>query len=133
MDVTPRSGPGTHLNAASSPRLRPAAKPAESETITTDLDHVSLDDVDLGHVDRLVAEGVFSNRSDSIRPAIRNAIERHAEVTRQSLARRSVAPGLCRADDVTPELARAAIASLAVSGCLQASPAVRRALADRLR
>jgi len=34
---------------------------------------------------------------------------------------------------VTPELARAAIASVAVLGTLQASPAVKAALADRAR
>lgn len=133
---------------------RPAARQPESEKITINLGHV-----DLGHVDLLVAEGVFSNRSDFIRTAIRNQIERHADVTRQSMARRSVELGLRHidrasleaaraegrmldirvlglatiADDVTPDLARAAIASLDVLGSLQASPAVRAALADRLR
>ena len=131
----------------------PARQP-DSEKITINLGHV-----DLGHVDLLVAEGLFSNRSDFIRTAIRNQIERHADVTRQSMARRSVELGLRRIDraslvaaraegrmldirvlglatiaaDVTPELARAAIASLDVLGSLQASPAVRAALADRLR
>ena len=37
------------------------------------------------------------------------------------------------ASDVTPELARAAIASVSVLGALQASPAVKTALADRMR
>lgn len=42
--------------------------------------------------------------------------------------------GLARiADDVTPELARTAIKSVTVLGAFQASPAVRRALADRIR
>ncbi|WP_375465663.1 CopG family transcriptional regulator [uncultured Methylobacterium sp.] len=127
---------------------------AESEKITINLGHV-----DLGHVDLLVAEGLFANRSDFIRTAIRNQIERHAEVTRQSVARRSVELGLRHVDratleaaraegrmldirvlglatiaaDVTPDLARAAIASVEVLGSLQASPAVRAALADRVR
>ncbi len=35
--------------------------------------------------------------------------------------------------DVTPELARETIGTLTVLGSLQASPAVRAALADRLR
>jgi Ribbon-Helix-Helix transcriptional regulator family len=35
------------------------------------------------------------------------------------------------ASDVTPELARAAIASVQVLGAFQASPAVKSALADR--
>ena len=37
------------------------------------------------------------------------------------------------AADVTPDLARAAIASVSVLGALQASPAVKAALADRTR
>ncbi|GJE46787.1 CopG family transcriptional regulator [Methylobacterium soli] len=131
-----------------------AAKTAESEKIT-----VNLGFVDLGHVDLLVSEGVYGNRSDFIRTAIRNQIERHAELTRQSVARKSVELGLRRyhrADleavraaghtldirvlglasigpDVTPELARETIASLEVLGGLQASPEVKAALADRLR
>ena len=36
-------------------------------------------------------------------------------------------------DDVTPQLARQAIASIAVLGALRASPAVKAALADRTR
>jgi len=35
--------------------------------------------------------------------------------------------------DVTPELARATIASVVVLGALHASPAVKTALADRMR
>ena len=42
-------------------------------------------------------------------------------------------PGLPIAPDVTPYLARAAIASISVLGTLQASPAVKAALADRVR
>ena len=37
------------------------------------------------------------------------------------------------APDVTPDLACAAIASVSVLGALQASPAVKAALADRMR
>jgi hypothetical protein len=37
------------------------------------------------------------------------------------------------ATDVSPELARATIASVSVLGALQASPAVKAALADRTR
>ena len=133
---------------------RPPARPGDSEKIT-----INLGPIDLGHLDLLVAEGIYANRSDFIRTAIRNQSERHAEVTRQSVARRSVELGLRRIDradleaplaegrrldirvlglasiapDVGPDLARAAIASLEVLGSLQASPAVRAALADRLR
>ena len=126
----------------------------DSEKITINLGYV-----DLGHVDLLVKDGFYSNRSDFIRTAIRNQIERHAEATRQSVARKSLDLGLRHfsredleaaraaglhldirvlglvsiAADVPPELARATIASISVLGALQASAAVKAALADRIR
>jgi Arc/MetJ-type ribon-helix-helix transcriptional regulator len=132
--------------------LRP--KTADSEKITINLGYV-----DLGHIDLMVQEGFYSNRTDFIRTAIRNQIERHADVVRQSVARKSVDLGLrhygredleaARAagrmldirvlglasigNDVTPELARATIASVVVLGALHASPAVKAALADRMK
>jgi Arc/MetJ-type ribon-helix-helix transcriptional regulator len=132
--------------------LRP--KRADSEKITINLGHV-----DLGHIDLMVQEGFYSNRTDLIRAAIRNQLERHADVVKQAVARKKVELGLrhfSRADleavrdagqmlhirvlglarianDVTPELARATIGSIAVLGALQASSAVKAALAERLR
>src|SRR3954467_12079056 len=67
--------------------LRP--KPADSEKITINVGYV-----DLGHIDLLVQEGFYSNRTDLIRTAIRNQIERHADTTKQSVARKSVELGL---------------------------------------
>ena len=133
---------------------RIGARLGDSEKIT-----VNLGFVDLGHVDLLVSEGVYANRSDFIRTAVRNQIERHADITRQSVARKPIEVGLRRygraeleaalaagerleirvlglaviADDVPPDLAGVAIASIEVLGSLQASPAVKRVLADRLR
>jgi Arc/MetJ-type ribon-helix-helix transcriptional regulator len=132
--------------------LRPKAA-GDSEKITINLGYV-----DLGHIDLLVQDGFYANRTDFIRTAIRNQVERHAEATRQSVARRSLDLGLRHigraeleaarkagqpldirvlglasiADDVTPELARAAIGSVSVLGALQASAAVKAALADRM-
>jgi Arc/MetJ-type ribon-helix-helix transcriptional regulator len=132
----------------------PKPKLAESEKITINLGYV-----DLGHVDLLVQEGFYSNRTDFIRTAIRNQIDRHGEAVRQAVTRKSVDLGLRhygREDleaardagqmlhirvlglasigrDVTPELARATIASVSVLGALHADPAVKAALADRLR
>jgi len=132
--------------------LRP--KPPETEKITINLGYV-----DLGHVDLMVQEGFYSNRTDFIRTAVRNQLDRHADVVRQSTARKSLDLGLrnyTREDleavqragetlhinvlglasisqDVTPELARATIASVSVLGALHASPAVKAALADRIR
>ena len=133
--------------------LRPKAG-SDTEKITINLGYV-----DLGHIDLLVQDGFYSNRTDFIRTAIRNQIERHADATRQSVARKSLDLGLrhfSRADleavraagerleirvlglasiaaDVTPELAHATIASISVLGALQASAAVKAALADRTR
>ncbi len=130
--------------------LRP--KVADSEKITINLGYV-----DLGQIELLVAEGFYANRTDFIRTAIRNQLDRHSDAVRQSTARRAVELGLRRvtraeletardvgrpidlrvlgiasiAEDVTPELAKAAIASVSVLGALQASAAVKAALADR--
>lgn len=123
----------------------------------TDKITINLGYVDLGHIDLLVQDGFYSNRTDFIRTAIRNQIERHADATKQSVIRRSLDLGLRHfsredleaaraagerldirvlglasiAADVTPELAQAAIASISVLGALQASAAVKAALADR--
>lgn len=115
--------------------------------------------VDLGHVDLLVQEGFYSNRSDLVRTAIRNQLALHADAVKQTVARRTLTVGLQHfsradlqaavaagrrlqvqvlglariADDVDPELALAAIESVTVLGAFQASAAVRRALGPRIR
>jgi Arc/MetJ-type ribon-helix-helix transcriptional regulator len=129
-------------------------RPADSEKITINLGHV-----DLGQIDLLVAEGFYGNRTDLIRTAIRSLLDRHHDTVKGSVARKGLDLGLRRygraeleaardagvplvinvlglasiAADVTPELAREAIASIQVLGTLQASSAVRAALADRMR
>ncbi|MBZ5486300.1 CopG family transcriptional regulator [Halomonas aquamarina] len=119
---------------------------------------INLGVIDLGQIDLLVQEGFYSNRTDLIRTAIRNQLERHADVVKQTVARKAFVLGLehySRADleavqsagerlqiqvlgmasiasDVTPELAAAVIESVIVLGTLQASPAVKAALAGRI-
>src|SRR5207249_4811126 len=114
---------------------------------------------DLGHVDLLVREGFYSNRTDFIRTAIRNQLDRHGEAVKQSLARHRLELGLRHysrqdleaartagetlhiqvlglaviAPDVSAELARQTIAGIEVLGALQASPEVKAALKDRIR
>lgn len=131
--------------------LRPTA--ADSEKITINLGYV-----DLGHIELMVQDGFYSNRTDFIRTAIRNQLDRHADVVRQSVARKTLDLGLRHysrenleavraageklqinvlglasiARDVTPELARATITSVTVLGALHASPEVRAALNDRM-
>jgi len=120
---------------------------------------INLGVVDLGQIDLLVQEGFYSNRTDLIRTAIRNQLATHADVVKQTVARKTFVLGLQHytrqdleavqeagqtlqiqvlglasiADDVSPELARATIASVVVLGALHASPAVKAALADRIR
>ena len=127
---------------------------SDAEKIT-----INLGVVDLGRVDLLVRDGFYGNRTDFIRTAIRNQLDRHGEALDRAVARQSLDLGLRHfgrealeaardagvplhirvlglvtiAEDVTPELARAAIASLSVLGALHVSLAVRAALADRIR
>jgi Arc/MetJ-type ribon-helix-helix transcriptional regulator len=129
-------------------------KSGETEKITINLGYV-----DLGHIDLLVHEGFYSNRTDFIRTAIRNQLSTHADAVRQSIVRHTLELGLRRysradleavkaagdklriqvvglatiADDVPPELALATIESITVLGALQASKAVKAALSDRIR
>jgi Arc/MetJ-type ribon-helix-helix transcriptional regulator len=137
------------------PRSAPAKlKPIESEKIT-----INLGFVDLGQIDLLVSEGFYGNRTDFIRTAIRNQLGTHAQALTQLVARKMLVLGLQHfsakdlqgakaarqklqirvlglavfADDITPELALATIDTLDVLGALHASPAVKAALAGRIR
>src|SRR5512133_1979151 len=79
--------------------IRP--KTTDSEKITINLGYV-----DLGHIDLLVQEGFYSNRTDFIRTAIRNQIERHADVVHQAVTRKSVDLGLRHFSREDPEAVR---------------------------
>jgi Arc/MetJ-type ribon-helix-helix transcriptional regulator len=124
----------------------------DSEKIT-----INLGAVDLGKVDLLVEEGFYGNRTDFIRTAIRNQLDRHEAQTSQSATRRAASFGalaLTRKDleavrakgqklrlsvigvlslgrEITPELAAASIESVYVRGVFRASDEVKAALADR--
>ena len=128
------------------------SKAPESEKIT-----INLGFIDLGRIDLMVRDGFYANRADFIRTAVRNQLDRQDDALRQSAARRRLSLGLSHyskrdletardagtplhiqvlglasiADDVDPELARAAIASVQVLGAFHASPTVKAALADR--
>jgi len=120
---------------------------------------INLGCVDLGQIDLLVQEGFYANRTDLIRTAIRNQLGSHGDAVRQAALRKTLVLGIqhySKADlqavkaagqkldirvlglasiapDVTPALALAAIDSVTVLGVLQASPAVKAALAGRSR
>src|SRR3954464_138896 len=81
--------------------LRPKAG-SDTEKITINLGYV-----DLGHIDLLVQDGFYSNRTDFIRTAIRNQIERHAEAAKQSGTRRNLDLGPRRYGPADLEAARA--------------------------
>src|SRR5512132_3639938 len=68
-------------------QLRP--KTGDSEKITINVGYV-----DLGHIDLLVQEGFYSNRTDLIRTAIRAQLNAHGDVLRQTVARRTLVLGL---------------------------------------
>ena len=128
--------------------------PGETEKIT-----INLGPVDLGQIDLLVQEGFYANRTDFIRTAIRAQLATHAETVRRSVARKTLLLGVQHytrqdleavrsagqtlqvnvlglasiAENVSPELALATIDSIVVLGALRASPAVKAALAHRIR
>ena len=129
------------------------SKLPETEKITLNIGFV-----DLGRIDLLVREGFYSNRSDLIRTAVRNQLDRHDDDVKRAIRRADAHLGLRRLTraeleaarargetlalrvlglasidaDVSPELARTTIASLSVLGALHASAAVKAALADRI-
>lgn len=126
---------------------------AESEKIT-----INIGFVDLGHIDLMVQEGFYSNRSDFIRTAIRNQLTTHADAVKQSVSRLSLEVGLRRYtsaelaevraagdtlriqvlglcvidDDVSEELALAVIESITVLGGIQARASLKAALSKRI-
>jgi Arc/MetJ-type ribon-helix-helix transcriptional regulator len=135
------------------PVMQPPPKGSDSEKITINLGYV-----DLGHIDLLVAQSFYANRTDFIRTAIGGLSDRHDAILKQAVARQQLDLGLRHysrqdlervraagemlniqvlglatiAADVSPELAREAIGSIQVLGALHASAAVKAALADRI-
>lgn len=119
---------------------------------------INLGPVDLGRIDVLVDQGLYSNRTDAIRTAIRNLLDRHEAVISSAAERRSFALGalfldrsdllrkkekgekysirmigvLSLADDIEPELALETIGSIEVKGVFRASAKVKEALAGRI-
>jgi Arc/MetJ-type ribon-helix-helix transcriptional regulator len=120
---------------------------------------INMSPVDLGRIDLLVQEGFYSSRTDFIRTAIRNQLDKQAETVDQVANRREMVIGTLmynRKDletfktkkvkvkikviglfiltqDVTPELALATIDSVTVHGGFKAPEDVKVALADRIR
>ncbi|MGP1629033.1 MAG: CopG family transcriptional regulator [Giesbergeria sp.] len=136
-----------------SPIDAPKLRVPENEKVTINLGYV-----DLGHIDLLVAEGFYSNRTDFIRTAIRSQLAAQQDAVRQVVTRKSLVLGLQRFGraeleavqragealdirvlglavieaDVSAELASATIASVTVLGAFQASAEVKTALRGRM-
>lgn len=134
--------------------MRDRGRSVESEKVTINLGYI-----DLGEIDLLVRDGFYANRTDLIRTAIRNQLDRHRDALSKSVTHHRLELGLRRyelaelqslskagerisiqalglvviAEDVSAELAREVIASVHVLGALQASAEVKAALADRIR
>jgi Arc/MetJ-type ribon-helix-helix transcriptional regulator len=114
--------------------------------------------VDLGQIDLLVEEGFYANRTDFIRTAVRRQLEMRSGAVQETITRRTLTLGSRHysrreleelrhagrtveirvlglasvADDVSPELALATIASVEVLGAFRAPRAVKAALATRI-
>jgi Arc/MetJ-type ribon-helix-helix transcriptional regulator len=127
---------------------------SETEKIT-----INMSAVDLGKVDLLVTEGLYSNRTDFIRTAIRSQLEKHTFEIQQSVTRHSSVVGvlsysrvdlekrkqkgkklsfsvigmLILQNDIPAELAAEVIEEIKVRGIFNASPEVKAALADRMK
>lgn len=127
---------------------------ADTEKIT-----MNMSVVDLGQIDLLVKEGFYSSRTDFIRTAIRNLLNTHSAVVKESVSRQSFVMGVLlynSADleerrlkgvrlnikvlgmfildpEVTPELAMVTIESVEVLGVFRASEAVKKALGNRVK
>ena len=120
---------------------------------------INMSAVDLGKVDLLVQEGLYSNRTDFIRTAIRNLLDKHSLEIQQSVTRHSYSIGALIYDksdleklrnkgekinltlvgflhltsDIPPELALEVIESIEVRGIFHASEALKAALAERIK
>lgn len=126
---------------------------SETEKIT-----INLGPVDLGRIDVLVEQGLYSNRTDAIRSAIRTLLDRHEPVIQDVSVRKSFSLGvlvlgrsdlerwkaagekkslhiighLSLAKDINPVLARETIESIRVRGTFRASEELKKSLADRI-
>jgi Arc/MetJ-type ribon-helix-helix transcriptional regulator len=120
---------------------------------------INMPAVDLGKIDMLVQEGLYSNRTDFIRTAIRAQLEKHAFEIQQTVRRHSFVIGVLtynREDlerrrsmgekldiavlgllhlqgDISPELALEVVESIRLRGVFAASEEVKAALTSRMK
>lgn len=125
----------------------------ESEKLT-----IGLGPVDLGKVDLLVSQGLYSSRTDLIRSAVRRLLDEHERIVQEAAVRQELTVGVVHydraslelvrkrgerirakvlgylkiAEDVSPELADACLDEVRVHGVLKASPAVLERLGPKV-
>ena len=87
-------------------------KSGETEKIT-----INVGFVDLGHIDLLVHEGFYSNRTDFIRTAIRNQLAAHADAFKQSIVRHALELGAHCYSREDLEAVKAAGGKLRIRAC----------------
>jgi Arc/MetJ-type ribon-helix-helix transcriptional regulator len=112
---------------------------------------INVEPVDLGRIDLLVDQGLYANRSDFIRTAIRNQLDRHEELISDMIVKQSFGMGVMHvsrsaleehraagervalrvigmlviASDVDATLARETIDSITAHGVFRAPPDVK--------
>jgi len=125
----------------------------DSEKLT-----INVTPVDLGRMDILVRHGLYANRADLIRTAIRKELDQHESIVADTITRdafwvgievhsakdlerfkargeklRLKTVGMIKlANDISPDLADAVFESITVRGSLRASPAVLQRLAPKI-
>lgn len=125
----------------------------EAEKLT-----INVTPVDLGRMDILVRQGLYQNRADLIRTAIRKELDLNQEIVADTITKdaywvgiefhsakdlekrkargeklRLRTVGMIRlANDITPDLADEVFESITVRGSLRASPAVLERLAPKI-
>jgi len=119
---------------------------------------INLGPVDIGRIDLLVEQGLFSSRTDAIRTAVRRLLDRHEDIITENRRKQSLTVGalllnrqdllkkkekgekmsirmlgaLILSEDIEPRLALEVIEKVSVRGVFKASKKVKEALADRI-
>ena len=131
---------------------------AYKNEINTEKVTVNVAFVDLGQIDLLVEEGLYSNRTDLIRTALRNQLNTHNDILKKSVIRKQLVIGMHHYskddlekakkegvrlqikvlgfvgfnEDITPQLAFDTIEYISVLGSFYASKEVKAILKEKI-
>jgi Arc/MetJ-type ribon-helix-helix transcriptional regulator len=127
---------------------------ADTEKIT-----VNMNVVDLGNIDLLVEQGFYSNRTDFVKTAVRNQLDKHSFEIKDTVITKTFSVGvvslnreslenelkqnkmleikviglLLLQDSIPAELALETIKSIKVFGSFRANETLKKALKDRIQ